>query len=104
MKTASKFLLLVVVLAAGAVKADHKWDISKLDVSKLPPTADKKGLTYAKDIRPLFEASCFRCHGEERPNGDLQLDSLEPLLKGGEDGKALFPGGRLNNPPGFAVP
>src|SRR6266436_10408212 len=92
MKTASKFLLLVVVLAAGAVKADDKWDISKLDVSKLPPAADKKGLTYAKDIRPLFEASCLRCHGQERPKGDLRLDSLEAALKGGEDGKVIVRG------------
>src|SRR5258707_3677485 len=92
MKTASKFLLLVVVLAAGAVKADDKWDISKLDVSKLPPAADKKGVTYAKDIRPLFEASCFRCHGEERQKGELRLDSIEAVLKGGEDGKVIVPG------------
>src|SRR5260221_10871758 len=91
MKTASKFLLLVVVLAAGAVKADDKWDISKLDVSKLPPASDKQGLTYAKDIRPLFEASCFRCHGADRPKAGLRLNSLEAVLKGGEDGKVVIP-------------
>ena len=26
----------------------------KVDVSKLPPPADKKGVTYAKDIKPIF--------------------------------------------------
>src|ERR1051325_3390805 len=62
------------------------------DLTKLPPPADKKGLTYAKDIRPLFEASCFRCHGEERQRGGLRLDSLEAVLKGGEDGKVVVPG------------
>jgi len=72
--------------------ADKKIDLSKIDVSKLPPPADKKGLTYAKDIRPLFEASCFRCHGEEKQKGELRLDSLEAVLKGGEDGKVIVPG------------
>jgi len=103
MKTTSKFFLLVVVLAAGAARADDKWDISKLDVSKLPPAADKKGLTYAKDLRPLFEASCFRCHGQERPKGGLQLDSLEAVLQGGEDGKVLVPGDSKKSPLLFAV-
>src|SRR5260221_3321114 len=103
MKTASKFLLLVVVLAAGAVKADDKWASSKLDASKLPPAADKKGLTYAKYIRPLFESSWVRCHGEERPKGDLRLDSLEAVLKGGEDGNVLFPGDSKKSPLVFAV-
>ena len=72
--------------------AAEKVDISKLDLSKLPPAADKKGVTYAKDIRPILEESCFRCHGEERQKGDLRLDSLQAVLKGGEDGKVVVPG------------
>src|SRR5207244_3534947 len=54
--------------------------------------AEKKGITYAKDIRPLFEGSCFRCHGEDHQKGELRLDSLEAALKGGEDGKVIIPG------------
>jgi len=93
MKTASALLLLGLVTAGwSAVAAEKKIDLSKIDVSKLPPPADKKGITYAKDIRPLFEASCFRCHGEERQKGELRLDSLEAVLKGGEDGKVIVPG------------
>jgi Ca2+-binding EF-hand superfamily protein len=59
------------------------------DLSKLPPPSDKKGLTYAKDIHPILEASCFRCHGEERQRGKLRLDSLEAALKGSENGKVI---------------
>jgi mono/diheme cytochrome c family protein len=62
------------------------------DISKLPPAATQTGVTYAKDIQPLFEASCFRCHGERQQKGDLRLDSLEAALKGGEDGKVITPG------------
>src|SRR5881409_4482704 len=93
MKNASTLLILGLVTAGWSVMAaDNKIDLSKIDVSKLPPPADKKGLTYAKDIRPLFEASCFRCHGEEKQKGELRLDSLEAVLKGGEDGKVVIPG------------
>ena len=79
-------------VAAADADEHAKWDLSKLDASKLPPAAVAKGLTYAKDIKPLLEASCFRCHGEERQKGELRLDSLEALLKGGEGGKIVEPG------------
>src|SRR6266550_3128909 len=103
MKTASAFVILGLVIAGTSVQADDKWDISKLDVSKLPPPADKKGVTYAKDIRPLFEASCFRCHGNDRPKGDLRLNSLDAVLKGGEDGKVVVPGDSKRSLLVFAV-
>jgi hypothetical protein len=63
-----------------------------VDLSKLPPASDKTGVTYATDIKPLLEKSCVKCHGAEKPKGRLRLDSLEGILKGGEDGKVLLPG------------
>lgn len=92
-------LVLASFLAAGwpAVAAD-KFDFGKLDLSKLPPPAQKKGLSYANDVRPMLEASCFRCHGQQRPKGDLQLDSLEALLKGGKDGKVVVAGDSKKSP------
>src|SRR4051812_44681366 len=67
-------------------------------LSKLPPPSKKEGLTYAKAIRPIFEASCFRCHGEERHKANLRLDSLEAVLKRSEDGKVILPGKRKERP------
>lgn len=63
-----------------------------VDLSKLPPPSDQKGLTYEKDIRPIVEKTCIRCHGPEKQKGKLRLDSLQALLKGGEDGKIVEPG------------
>ena len=81
-----------VAMAASQLSAADKTDLSKVDVSKLPPAASKKGVTYAADIKPLFDASCTRCHGAERPKADLRLDSREAALKGGKDGKVVVPG------------
>jgi hypothetical protein len=92
MNKTSVLLVVSLATAGGSLLAGEKPDISKLDLTKLPPPAAAKGVTYAKDIRPLFEASCFRCHGEERQKGELRLDSLESVLKGGEDGKVVVPG------------
>src|SRR5690349_7487895 len=73
-------------VAGSAIAAD-------VDLSKLPPAAEKKGLTYEKDIQPILKASCFGCHGPQgRARGGLRLDSLEGALKGGTDGKFIIPG------------
>src|SRR4030095_13649004 len=91
---AAKSLIFTTVAAFAAVAAQaqkSKMHI-EIDPAKLPPPATQKGVTYAKDIRPLFEATCFRCHGEEKQKGGLRLDSLEAVLKGGEDGKVIVPG------------
>src|SRR5882724_9015872 len=89
--------LIAGLLPASSVFAGEKTDFSKLDLSKLPPPAVTQGVTYAKDIRPLFETSCFRCHGQDRQKGGLQLTSLDSVLRGGEDGKVLVAGDSKNS-------
>lgn len=70
----------------------------KVDVSKLPPAADKKGVTYAGDIKAIFDKSCVKCHGAEKPKAKLRLDNLEGALKGGENGKVIEPGKSAESP------
>jgi Planctomycete cytochrome C/EF hand len=86
-----KFPLLLLSGTVAAALADP-IDFGKLDLGKLPPPSTKSGLTFEHDIKPLFEASCIRCHGEEKQKGDIRLDSLAAVLKGGEDGKILVAG------------
>jgi hypothetical protein len=89
-----KHALLALALAGitTSLHADDKWNIEKIDISKLPPPASTKGVSYEKDIKPMFEASCVRCHGPQKPKADLRLDSREAILKGGEDGKVVVAG------------
>jgi mono/diheme cytochrome c family protein len=68
------------------------WASAAPDMSKLPAAAKKDGVTYEKDIKPIFEASCVRCHGEQRPKAGLKLTSLENILQGSREGKVITPG------------
>jgi hypothetical protein len=63
-----------------------------VDISKLPPPSDQKDLTFEKDIKPIFDASCVGCHGPKDAKGKLRLDTLAATLKGSVDGKVLEPG------------
>ena len=61
------------------------------DLTKLPPVSKKEEVTFAKDIQPIFEKSCYKCHGAEKQKGKLRLDSLAAALKGGENGPNVIP-------------
>ena len=91
MKTRPLILGGLVAVASMATARDTV-DLSKIDMSKLPPAATKKGLRFSQDIQPLLAASCTRCHGQDRPKAGLQLTSLDAVLKGGKDGKVVVPG------------
>ena len=47
---------------------------------------------FARDIQPIFQASCAPCHFSDKPKGDLRLDSKAMALKGGLSGAVIIPG------------
>src|SRR5262245_12648867 len=85
MATKSPILTLSILSCTLAVYA------ADVDITKLPPASSKKGVTYDKDIKPIFEKACFKCHGAEKQKGKLRVDSLAATLKGGDD-KVVEPG------------
>src|SRR5262245_24766259 len=55
--------------------------------------ADPKALEFFENkVRPLLAERCLECHGPEKQKGNLRLDSLATILKGGDSGPALVPG------------
>ncbi len=70
---------------------------AELDASKLPPPA-KVQVEFDRDIKPIFEQSCWRCHGPERPRSHFRLDNRESALKGGDNGIDIVPGDSAKSP------
>src|ERR1700739_3808538 len=89
----------VLALTLITVRAEDE----KPDPSKLPPPASMQGVTFEKDIKPIFDHSCVRCHHGEKAKGNVHLDSLDGVIKGGKDGKAVSPGDSTKSPLVFAV-
>lgn len=88
-----RFLIAGLGLAfAASLLTASAADKKSVDVTKIPPAAEKKGVTYEADIKPIFQKSCIKCHGSEKQKGKLRLDSLAAILKGGEDGKVIETG------------
>jgi hypothetical protein len=55
-------------------------------------TAAESRVDFVKDIQPILQQQCVKCHGEEKQKGKLRLDSREAALKGGKAGPALVEG------------
>src|SRR5438876_10271255 len=81
------FALAFVGLNCGVTRAK----ISPEQVKQLPAAAQHR-IDFAQEIKPIFEASCIKCHGRGRTKGDLSIESQDTLLKGGESGPAIVPG------------
>jgi len=55
-------------------------------------------VAFARDISPIFQRNCNSCHGSDKPQGGLRLDSEAATLKGGESGKVIIPGDSERSP------
>jgi mono/diheme cytochrome c family protein len=47
---------------------------------------------FASQIQPLLESKCLECHNPDKVKGDLLMDTLANILKGGENGPGLVAG------------
>jgi mono/diheme cytochrome c family protein len=50
----------------------------------LPPPA-ARAVDFAKDIQPILEAHCTKCHGADKQKGGYRLDDKKIALLGGDD-------------------
>jgi hypothetical protein len=56
-----------------------------------PPSSGSR-VDFARDIEPVLKSTCLRCHGAEKPKGQLRLDVAALAMKGGVSGVAIRPG------------
>ncbi|MDB5298440.1 MAG: hypothetical protein JWO87_103 [Phycisphaerales bacterium] len=55
--------------------------------------ADRTGdRLFLDNVKPLLDSRCISCHGPEKQEGGLRLDSRDTILKGGESGPGVVPG------------
>jgi hypothetical protein len=47
---------------------------------------------FVEDVQPLLEAKCVSCHGPDKQEGNLRLDSWAAAKGGGDRGAAIVPG------------
>lgn len=66
---------------------------AKEAITEIKPLADvNQALVYKDVVQPILEMRCVQCHNESKQKGDLRMDQLALLVKGGEGGPAFVVG------------
>ncbi|MBI2807110.1 MAG: PSD1 domain-containing protein [Planctomycetes bacterium] len=69
------------------------WLVSASSAFAQPKQARATPSTFENDVRPIFKALCFECHGEGKsPRGGLDLRLVRSMLEGGDHGAVIVPG------------
>jgi hypothetical protein len=71
-----------VTIRAAALSLASVWTLAAAD----------KPVSFTKEIQPVLETSCWKCHGAAIQLSKLDLRTREAALKGGEKGAAIVPG------------
>ncbi|WP_406695001.1 DUF1553 domain-containing protein [Singulisphaera sp. Ch08] len=67
-------------------------------MAELPPAATGP-VDFVRDIQPIFQQACFKCHGAEKQKGGFRLDVKAAALKGGDsDTPSIVPGKSADSP------
>ena len=82
-KESMVFTRALVVLPATAL-------IAGLIAQPLPHAQER--VSFAKDIAPILEGSCWGCHSEKVHASKLDLTSRDKAVAGGQRGPAIIPG------------
>jgi WD40 repeat protein len=73
------------ILPCCALMADELKPIQHEDPALGRP------VEFQKDVYPILEANCIACHNVSTSEGDLVLENIEAILKGGATGPAVVP-------------
>jgi len=70
------------------------WVLAVGWVVSVPSTLSRaqESVSFTRDIQPILQNSCWKCHGEAMQLSKLDLRTLEGALKGGEKGASIVPG------------
>jgi hypothetical protein len=75
----------------------HAVLAAEVDLSRLVPPADKQ-IDFIRDVKPILEINCLKCHGGERPKNGFSLSTRTGALKGGEQGIDIITGDSAHSP------
>jgi hypothetical protein len=84
--------MLIKAMITGLAFAGFTVVRADVDITKLPPVAAKANVSFEKDIKPVLEKACFKCHGEEKQKAKLRVDSVAAIKKGSENGEVIVVG------------
>ena len=76
-------------LLAALTAAQAK--LSPAQIAGLPAPATRR-VDFARDVKPIFDAACVKCHGKGKDKGGFSLETSASFRKGGDSGVPVMAG------------
>src|SRR3954471_5740429 len=80
------FAVMVLCFLTSGLAASAK--LAPEQREKLPPAATHP-IDFVREVKPIFEASCIKCHGHGKSKGGFRLDSRDTVLSNSDSGPAI---------------
>ena len=94
MKRKTLAITIICLASASALLAED------VDTSKLPLVNTKQEVDFVRDIKPLFEKSCFGCHGAKpRAKSKYFMNTRQTAIEGGSSKEAAIVVGKSDQSP-----
>ena len=77
------------VMLAVLTAAQAKLPPEQIARLPAPSTAT---VDFARDVKPIFDAACVKCHGKGKDQGGFSIETREAFRKGGDSGAAMVAG------------
>jgi hypothetical protein len=81
---------------SGTAEGDHALDAGGM-IQQNPSVAGQK-LDFWRDVYPILERSCLRCHGPNKQRGDFRVDRREDFFGKGGSSPLVVPGNSAESP------
>ncbi len=92
MRLCTRLGFLAVILPTALVTGFSLVLVDRVSGQEAGPPAEES-VSYARDIRPIFQAHCMGCHQPAKQAGDYLMTDFDAMLAGGESGEAAIVSG-----------
>ena len=82
---------------APATATDTSAPATEAPAATEPSVAAGATVSFANDILPIIQSRCINCHGGDRTEEGLSMNSHAELLAGSENGAVITPGDAANS-------
>jgi hypothetical protein len=82
---------LLLILGVMVFVSGNSWLVAEEGLPAANGLSDS-GALYESKVKSILRERCFACHGPLRQEGDLRLDTVELMKKGGSSGSVIQPG------------
>jgi hypothetical protein len=80
-----KQIVLLVITASLVIT----FAILRIGATKAAPATN---ISYSKDVQPILDSRCGKCHMGEYVSEGLHMDTYESLMEGSDNGLVIIPG------------